>query len=115
MQNQRQAIIESGASVTAPPPPLPVARASNSSATNSPSTDRPRRRTFKEQQELDQLPRRLEQLEREQRELQETMSSPGFYQKDKSTIAQATKRLEDLGNELSKTFERWELLESLSE
>jgi ATP-binding cassette subfamily F protein uup len=74
-----------------------------------------RRRTFKEQQELSQLPRKIELLEIEQRELQVQMASPRFYQQDKMEIAKATKRLEEIGRILTTSFERWELLEGLAE
>ncbi len=105
---QRKAIAESS-----------VERAPSTSANrvNVPSVtaDAPRRRTFKEQQELSQLPRKIEELEKEQRELHTTMASPEFYQQDKLVIAKATKRLEALEQEMTTTFQRWELLDALAE
>lgn len=78
-------------------------------------TSATRRRTFKEQQELKQLPLRIETLETEQRELHAAMADPGFYQQNKNDIAKATKRLEEIGEELTTCFSRWEMLESLAE
>ena len=105
---QRKAIAESS-----------VERAPSTSANRvsvpSVTADAPRRRTFKEQQELSQLPRKIEELEKEQRELHTTMASPEFYQQDKLVIAKATKRLEALEQEMTTTFERWELLDALAE
>jgi ATP-binding cassette subfamily F protein uup len=94
------------------------ARVSQEPASQSPRTPPPnpsRRRTFKEQQELTQLPRRIELLETEQAELHAKMASPDFYQQDKMTIAKAAKRLEEIEAELTTVFARWELLDSLAE
>ena len=74
---------------------------------------RARRLSFKEQKELEQLPKQIERLEAEQAELHETMAQPGFYQKDKLTISQATQRVQTLQDELSAAYERWESLEAL--
>ena len=74
-----------------------------------------RRRTFKEQRELTDLPRRIEALETERNELTTSMSSPEFFQRDKVEIARATKRLDEIEAELMTCFERWELLETLAE
>ena len=104
---QRRAIAESVAD-------RPASTQANRPSTSTPTTGT-RRRTFKEQQELTQLPRRIELLEIEQRELHATMASPGFYQQDKIAIAKATKRLEEIESELTTCFERWELLEALAE
>ena len=105
---QRKAVAESS---------VERAPSTSTNRVNAPSvtSDAPRRRTFKEQQELSQLPRKIEELEIEQRELHATMASPEFYQQDKMVIAKATKRLEALEQEMTKTFERWELLEALAE
>ena len=53
---------------------------------------KPRRRNFKEQRELSELPVRIERLESEQNELHATMAAPTFYQQDKATITQAPQR-----------------------
>ncbi|MFO1041945.1 MAG: ATP-binding cassette domain-containing protein [Planctomycetaceae bacterium] len=76
---------------------------------------RARRLSFKEQKELEQLPKQIERLEAEQAELHETMAQPGFYQKDKLTISQATQRVQTLQDELSAAYERWESLEAMAE
>ncbi len=109
---QSRAIAETSAERNSSTPPNRVASAP---AAASSGLSAPRRRTFKEQQELTQLPKRIELLEIEQRELHATMASPDFYQQNKSNIARATKRLEEVEKELTTCFERWELLESLAE
>jgi ATP-binding cassette subfamily F protein uup len=74
-----------------------------------------RRRTYKEQQELGRLPRKIEDLETERSDLHIRMSEPNFYQQDKTEITKLTERLAEIERELETSFERWELLESLSE
>jgi len=75
---------------------------------------RPRKLTNKEKQELETLPRRIEELETEQQELYNTMSDPGFYKQDgrSSPSARAAERLQTIKNELSRAYHRWEELES---
>lgn len=76
---------------------------------------RPTRLSFKEQKELEQLPRQIERLETEQAELHEAMAQPGFYQKDKLIISEATQRIQLLQHELTAAYERWQILESRGE
>ena len=106
---QRRAIAETANDRTVA---TPVARVSSGSSTASTGT---RRRSFKEQQELSQLPRRIELLEIEQRELHERMASPDFYQQDKNAISKATNRLKEIESELTTCFDRWEILEALAD
>ncbi len=73
-----------------------------------------RKLTNKEREELKHLPHRIEQLEAELDELQQTMADPAFYQQNKGEIASATARAENIPHELEKCFERWEELEGLS-
>ncbi len=104
---QRQAIEQSQLEQK---PATPTNRSAKT-ATSSGS----RRRTFKEQQELAQLPHQIEVLEIEQRQIQSAMASPDFYQQDKKAIAKATKRLAEIEQELIVGFARWELIEGLAE
>jgi ATP-binding cassette subfamily F protein uup len=106
---QRRAIAETANDRTVA---TPVARVTSSSTTASTGM---RRRSFKEQQELSQLPRRIELLEIEQRELHERMASPDFYQQDKNAISKATNRLQEIESELTTCFDRWEILEALAD
>ena len=85
------------------------------SAMKSAGVARPKRLSFKEQKELDQLPQTIERLETEQAELHDTMAQPGFYQKDKLIISEATQRLQRLQHELTTAYERWQSLEAMAE
>ena len=78
-----------------------------------PKTDTPRKLTFKEKHELEELPGRIETLESEQAALHEAMSSPSFYQQTGDAMTQAKTRLEALEGELELAYERWQQLDSI--
>ncbi len=65
----------------------------------------------KERAELHRLPKLIEQLEAEQKNLHETMADPEFYQSPKEEIATINERAAAIPHELEKSFERWEELE----
>ncbi|NQT27879.1 ATP-binding cassette domain-containing protein [candidate division KSB1 bacterium] len=72
---------------------------------------RTKKLSFKEQKELEALPAQIELFEKEQNALYEKMADPAFYQ-NKEDVVDAKKRIEELGAELPKIYERWEFLES---
>ena len=80
-----------------------------------PRTDRPRRLSYKEKQELEALPARLEELEAERDRLHAKMADPSFFKRDGDDIAAETARLEELESELATAYERWEQLEAIAE
>ncbi len=75
--------------------------------------ERPRRLTFKERQELDALPGRIEALEAEQSRLYREMANPMIYQQRGEQVAQATARLAAIERELADAYARWEALEAV--
>ena len=79
------------------------------------SADRPRKLTFKEARELDELPGTIEQLEQEQQELYAAMADPTFYQKEGDRVAQSKTRLEEIEQLLAAAYNRWEELEAIKE
>ena len=76
-----------------------------------PQKGKPKRLTFKERQELEELPRRIETLENEQAELHGRMGDPAFYREEGETVAVARQRLEEVERELAVAYLRWEELE----
>ena len=72
-----------------------------------------RKLSNKEREELQNLPKLIEQLEAEQEALHDAMSDPAFYQKPKDEIAASNTRAEKIPKKLEDAFERWEALESL--
>jgi ABC transport system ATP-binding/permease protein len=71
---------------------------------------RPRKLSYKEQRELDELPARIELLEAEQKRLGELLADPAAYVKDPPRIAQAQARYAQIDEELLAALERWEAL-----
>lgn len=69
---------------------------------------------YREQQELKQLPQRIEALEQEQQQLQQQLADPRFYQQEKSILSATHKRLATLALELEQAYQRWAVLEDLA-
>ena len=61
---------------------------------------------------MEQLPARIDTLERERTDLQARMGAPDFYKEDASTIAAVLARLEAAGAELETLYRRWDALDS---
>src|SRR5690606_26153717 len=70
-----------------------------------------KKRSYKEQRELEQLPRLIEQLEQDISALQATLSAPALYQRDPQAFRAATDSLAEKEAELESAFERWQALE----
>jgi len=75
----------------------------------------PRKLTFKESRELEELPGLIETLEQEQKQLYETMAAESFYRGDGNDVAGARARLGELEQLLDKACGRWEELETVHE
>jgi len=74
-----------------------------------------RKLSYKDQRELEALPKRIETLETEQAELQQQTADPGFYQRPADEVAAGLARLETLVAELEDCYARWEVLESATD
>ncbi len=72
-----------------------------------------RKLSFKEMKELESLPAQIESLDAQQAEIIKMMEDPDFYKKDPAEIVRIKSELEKVSENLSKTFQRWESLESL--
>lgn len=70
-----------------------------------------RKLSYNEKRELEELPKRIEKLEEEQKQLTLKMEAPSFYQQEGAIITQAVERLEQIHKELSQAYERWGELE----
>jgi ATP-binding cassette subfamily F protein uup len=82
----------------------------NPPATRAPSA--PGKLTYREQQDLQELPARIEALENEQRILNARAAAPDFYKESAEAIGQALARLEELHDELLEAYARWDELDS---
>lgn len=77
--------------------------------------EQPRKLTFKENRELEELPLNIEILEQEQKNLFEQMSDPDFYKNNGDKIGKIKSRMEKLEVELAIAYGRWEELERIKE
>lgn len=68
---------------------------------------------FKEQQELKELPLRIEKMEAELAELQDKTTQPAFYQQPQDKIAEALAQLQKLQVELERAYQRWSELDGV--
>ena len=71
----------------------------------------PAKATFREQQELKQLPDRIEALEVEQRDLAARVEGADFYKESRETITSTLERLSALEKEILEAYARWNELE----
>jgi ATP-binding cassette subfamily F protein uup len=75
-----------------------------------PSTPKPRKLSYKEQRELDELPGLIESLEAEQKELGDLLGKPELYATDPKRVADAQVRFAQIDDELLVALDRWETL-----
>ncbi len=78
----------------------------------SPAAAGPRKLSYREQQELQQLPKRIEELEAEQQRLTNAVGSADFYKESGETIRQTLARLDALQGEVLDAYARWNELDS---
>ena len=71
----------------------------------------PRKLSYMLQRELDQLPGKIEEAEIALGQLEETISSPEFYQQEQSRIDDALKQVSAAQESLEKLYARWEEIE----
>ena len=84
-------------------------------AREKPRAAGPRKLSFKEKKELEELPGRIEVLEAEQQGLYARLADPAFYQQGAGEAGAAKSRLEELDSLLAAAYARWEELEALPE
>ncbi|MEQ1575407.1 MAG: ATP-binding cassette domain-containing protein [Vicinamibacterales bacterium] len=68
--------------------------------------------SFKVRQELEQLPRRIEAMELEQRQLHAAVADADFYRKAPAEITETLARLDELETLLLDAYARWDALDS---
>lgn len=70
----------------------------------------PKKLSWAERREFEDLPERIEGLEAELAELHRTLADPGFYKGDPETIRATTERGEALEADIERLMERWAAL-----
>jgi ATP-binding cassette subfamily F protein uup len=108
------------ASDTADLSPRPVVKSSPQGeavrlAPTKNSSEKSPRLSFKDQHELERLPKKIEGLEAELAELHQEMAAPDFFKRPGDLIARAQVRLTGLERSIAESYRRWEQLEALAE
>ncbi|MFT4615337.1 MAG: ATP-binding cassette subfamily F protein uup, partial [Bacteroidia bacterium] len=85
--------------------------AAKTAATTQKAKQAQAKMSYKDKQELEQLPARIEKLEQKQQALEEMISGADFYQGDHKDVEQVLADLKTVQAELETTYERWEALE----
>ena len=80
----------------------------------APRTAKKRGLSYKEKQELAELPDRIDAVERERAELYASLTDPAFL-RDGAAVARAKARLAGIEVELAEMTGRWEVLETIAE
>jgi ATP-binding cassette subfamily F protein uup len=106
LHQRREAARAAEAAATAERP-----RAATRAKEERPSTA-PRKRSYREEQELLALPARIEALEQEQQTLSAAVAGPDFYKEGAEAIHRTLARLEQLQREVLDAYARWDELDS---
>ncbi|HKW85361.1 MAG TPA: ATP-binding cassette domain-containing protein, partial [Burkholderiaceae bacterium] len=111
-QSARAKAIRAAPSRGDPAPKAADARAAVPAALAASPAAKPRKLSYKEQRELDELPSRIEGLEAEQAQLTAFLAEPESYTKEPQRVVTAQKRHAEIDDQLLKALERWEALGS---
>ncbi|MYM65300.1 ATP-binding cassette domain-containing protein [Pseudoduganella sp. FT55W] len=97
-------------------PAKPAAKPAKAEAAPAPAAAAPaakaRKLSFKEQRELEELPKLIAALEDEQSALTLQLSDPDLYKKNAAEARRVTARVEEIELELLTALERWEQIEA---
>ncbi len=73
---------------------------------------KPKKLSYKDQCDLESLPKKIEKLEAEVEQLHEQMARHDFFQQEKAIITQTQAKLSVVEESLKLSYQRWETLES---
>lgn len=85
----------------------PAVNPAPSAAANKPAK---KRLSYNEQRELEQIPAKIDALEKEQAQLQQKLQDPNFFVQQPKEVTKATARLGEIEEALMNLLERWEIL-----
>ena len=88
----------------------PAVKSASVEPAPAPAAAKPRKLSYKEQRELDELPGRIEKLEAEQVSLATLLADADAYTRDPKGVAAAQARVALIDDELLVAMERWEVL-----
>lgn len=87
-----------------------VSAASVPASVNSPG--KPKKLSFKEQRELEELPKLIAELEREQAEIGTRLADPDLYRQDPTEMQKLNARFAEIDSQLIDSLEKWEAIEA---
>ena len=99
----------------APPAPRtsdPASSRTSASANRQTQEPAAKKLTYREREELEQLPSKIHALEEEQRALTTRIAAPDFYKEPADAIARALERVDAIHDDLLEALARWDELES---
>jgi ATP-binding cassette subfamily F protein uup len=92
-------------------PKAVVSQAKPAAKIDAPKTTSARKLSFKEQKELEEIPQKIEKLEREQEELAAALGAGDLYRDNPAHAKQLQERAAVIEEELLQLMARWEALE----
>lgn len=96
-----------------PPPALKLEKPPTPAQSMEANRNLPKKLSYKEQKELETLPKTIENLELELETLTNAMTMPDFYQMERQKIDAHDARLKSCQKALEASYGRWEMLESI--
>ena len=108
IQSKRAAAINAAQAKLAPAPTPPAAVA----PAPAPVVASKKKLSYKEQRELDELPKKVAALEAEQTQMNALLHGTELYAKGAARIAEVTERAGQIDEELLGLMERWESLDA---
>jgi len=86
-------------------------KAENGGAPQSKLKTAPKKLSYKDQRDLDNLPKLIEELDAELEAIQAEIADPDFYKRDHTEIAATNDRMAEVEEKLAVAYARWEELE----
>ncbi len=76
------------------------------------TANKPKKLSFKEQRELEELPKLIADLEREQAEIGAKLADPDLYRQDPTAMQKLNTRFAEIDSLLLESLEKWEAIEA---
>jgi len=92
--------------------PAAAAKKTKTQPDNIAKNEQKKKLSYKDQRELDALPKTIEKLEDEQSELTAKLGDPDFYQQQGNAVAETNERIAEIEAELAACYQRWEELDA---
>ncbi len=95
-------------------PKKPEAKPAPAAVAAAAPAAKPKKLSFKEQRELEELPQRIASLEAEQADISARLADPELYRKEPGEVQKLNQRFAEIDTLLMDALERWEAIEARS-